>query len=222
MSAKILVIERRAKGVPVFAAGLEKHGFDVVAVETGSAALARLLELAPDLVVVHAASMRTSGKRICQLLRRADNDLPILLITAPDAVVSKDHAASMALALPFTIRKLTNRIHRLLPGAGDRLLHAGPIRLDMDTRRVQCLGRETRLTPRLSRLLQVFMRHPNEVLERDWLFSQVWETDYTGDTRTLDVHISWLRRAIEPDPRRPRFIKTLRGVGYRLDVGEES
>ncbi len=218
MSAKILVIERRRKEIPTFARGLEKQGFDVVLVGTGSAALARLMEIAPDLVVVNAASLRTSGRRICHLLREADNDLPILLVVTSDVVVNKDPAASLVLTLPFTLRKLSNRVRRLLPGEGDRVLHAGPIRLDLDTRRVRCLSKEARLTPRLSRLLQVMMRRPGEVLERDWLFSQVWETDYTGDTRTLDVHISWLRKAIEPNPRQPRFIKTLRGVGYRLDV----
>lgn len=218
MAAKILVIERRRTDLPTFAGGLEKQGFDVVTVSTGSAALARLMEIAPDLVVVNAASLRTSGRRICQRLREADAHLPVLLVVTADIHVNPNHAASQVLTLPFTLRKLSNRVRRLLPGKGERVLHAGPIRLDLDTRRVRCLGKESRLTPRLSRLLQVMMRRPGEVLERDWLFSQVWETDYTGDTRTLDVHISWLRKAIEPDPRHPRFIKTLRGVGYRLEV----
>jgi len=220
MPAKILVIEHRRTDTPVFAHGLEKQGFDVVSLRTGSAALARLLEIAPDLVVVNAASMRTSGRRICQLLRQADHDLPILLVVTAQVSIHKDHDASLVLTLPFTIRKLANRVRRLLPNEGSRVLHAGPIRLDLDARRVRCLGRESRLTPRLNRLLQVFMQHPGEVLQRDWLFSQVWETDYTGDTRTLDVHISWLRKAIEPNPRQPRFVKTIRGVGYRLEVGE--
>jgi DNA-binding response OmpR family regulator len=83
---------------------------------------------------------------------------------------------------------------------------------------VRCQGRETHLTPRLVELLQILMQHPGEVIERDGLFRQVWKTEYTRDTRTLDVHISWLRRVLEADPRRPRFLKTIRGVGYRLDV----
>lgn len=220
MPAKILVIEYRRKHAPAFAQGLEKQGFDVVSLRTGSAALARLLEIAPDLVVVNAASMRTSGRRICQLLRQADQELPILLIVTPEVNLPNDHAATLVLTLPFTIRKLANRVRRLLPNEGSRVLHAGPIRLDLDARLVRCLGKESRLTPRLNRLLQVLMQHPGEVVRRDWLFKQVWETSYTGDTRTLDVHISWLRKAIEPNPSQPRFLKTVRGVGYQLDVGE--
>jgi DNA-binding response OmpR family regulator len=83
---------------------------------------------------------------------------------------------------------------------------------------VRCQGREARLTPRQAQLLQILMQHPGEVVGRDQLFKDVWNTGYTGDTRTLDVHISWLREAIEEDPRNPKFIKTIRGVGYRLDI----
>jgi DNA-binding response OmpR family regulator len=83
---------------------------------------------------------------------------------------------------------------------------------------VKCLSKNSRLTPRLTSLLQVLLQHRGEVIEREELFRQVWETNYTGDTRTLDVHISWLRRAIEMDPDHPRFLHTVRGVGYRLDV----
>jgi DNA-binding response OmpR family regulator len=88
----------------------------------------------------------------------------------------------------------------------------------MEQRRVRCMGKQSKLTPRLVGLLKILMEHRGEVIEREKLFSQVWETEYTVDTRTLDVHISWLREAIEVDPRRPRFLKTIRGVGYRLDV----
>ena len=97
-------------------------------------------------------------------------------------------------------------------------IHAGPVRLDVEKRIVRCLDKQTRLTPRLMRLLKTLMERKGEVVERKALFSQVWETDYTDDTRTLDVHISWLRRAIEVDPEAPKFLKTIRGVGYRLDV----
>jgi DNA-binding response OmpR family regulator len=80
------------------------------------------------------------------------------------------------------------------------------------------LSKNSKLTPRLVRLLRILMERHGEVVEREALFKQVWETNYTGDTRTLDVHISWLRKAIELDPDNPRFLHTIRGVGYRLDV----
>ncbi|MCZ7552982.1 MAG: helix-turn-helix domain-containing protein [Anaerolineales bacterium] len=83
---------------------------------------------------------------------------------------------------------------------------------------MRCQGREATLTPRLAQLLKMLLEHSGEVIERDELFRQIWHTEYTLDTRTLDVHISWLRQAIEEEPRKPRFLKTIRGVGYRLDA----
>lgn len=218
MKAKILWIEgKRAEG-PSFVPSLRKKGYAVELVPTGSAALARIAELVPDLVVVNSASLRTSGKRICTSLRDRVDGLPILVIANSDRPAADDACASIVLTLPFTLRKLTNRMNRLLPGEGQRLLQAGPISLDLERKQVRCQGREARLTPRLARILEVLMRSPGIVLERERLFMDVWNTEYTGDTRTLDVHVSWLRHALEEDPRRPQFLKTIRGVGYRLDV----
>ena len=121
-------------------------------------------------------------------------------------------------SLPFTAQKLVNRVKALMPGDGNNVVSVGPIRLDLENRRVRSLGKNTKLTPRLITLLQILMDKHGEVVEREALFKKVWETNYTGDTRTLDVHISWLRRAIELDPDNPKFLKTIRGVGYRLDV----
>jgi DNA-binding response OmpR family regulator len=98
------------------------------------------------------------------------------------------------------------------------ILKAGPIELNLQTQLVSSNGEQTRLTPRLVKILEMLIDHHGEVVQRDPLFKTVWETDYTGDTRTLDVHISWLRQAVEEDPKHPRFIKTVRGVGYKLDA----
>jgi DNA-binding response OmpR family regulator len=179
--------------------------------------MSRLPGFDPDLVVVNAASMRTSGKRICRSMHESANGVPVVLISEPE-LISEGLSANVVLVLPFTIRKLLNRIRPLLPGDSGQLLHTGPIRLDLERRRVRCQGREAVLTPRLTQLLKAFMEHPGEALERERLFRDVWNTEYTGDTRTLDVHISWLRQAIEENPRKPRFLKTIRGVGYRLDT----
>jgi DNA-binding response OmpR family regulator len=122
------------------------------------------------------------------------------------------------LTLPFTQRKLVNRIGPLLPVDEGGLLKVGPIELDLETQVVRTLGKKTVLTPRLIRLLRMLMDHKGEVVERDTLFKKVWRTNYTGDTRTLDVHISWLRQAIEKDPKKPKMLNTIRGLGYRLDV----
>ena len=213
----LLVIEGRHAEIPSFASDLQKKGFDVQTAQNGSQAVARLKEVSPSLVVINAASLRSTGLRICQSIREKDPKLPIILILESDNEVSKD-AADAVLALPFTVQKLTNRIKPLLPGDGQNVLHVGPIRLDLEKRRVRCLGKSTKLTPRLVTLLHLLMDKHGEVVEREPLFKKAWETNYTGDTRTLDVHISWLRRAIELDPDNPKLLKTIRGVGYRLDI----
>jgi len=218
MRAKLLWVEGKRADGPSFVTHLRKKDFQVETVSTGSGALTRLAEIDPDLAVINAASLRSSGKRICCDLRQRLADLPILLITQPGQETPEDACANMVLTLPFTPRKLLNRIISLLPGEGVLLLHIGPVRLDLEKKRVRCQGREVRLNPRLTRLLQILMQHAGEVIERERLFRETWNTGYTGDTRTLDVHISWLRRAIEDNPRQPKLLKTIRGVGYRLDI----
>jgi DNA-binding response OmpR family regulator len=218
MKAVLLWIDGRPAESASLIAAIRKKGYRIETVPTGSEAVARLPELDPDLVVVNAAFMRSSGTRICNTLRKTYSKLPIVVIVSNSSAIPKDNSANAVLPMPFTPRKLLNRIVPLLPGDGRHLLHVGPIRLDWEHKRVNCQGREARLTPRLTRLLKIFMEHPREVFERGALFREVWETGYTGDTRTLDVHISWLRQAIEKDPRNPVYLKTIRGVGYRLDV----
>lgn len=218
-SGKILWVEGRWANNPDFVSALRKKGYSIDTVSTGKTALARVVRDEHDLVVVNAASMRTSGKRTCRSLRERVNGLPILLISDPERGVSeKEEFINVVLTLPFTTRKLLNRIDPLLPGDEARTLKAGPIRLHMERKQVVMSGKKTTLTPRLVRLLKMLIDHKGDVVEREELFKKVWRTDYTGDTRTLDVHISWLRQAIEKNPRKPKLLKTIRGVGYRLDV----
>jgi len=218
MKARLLWIEGKRADSPSFVPNLRKKEYLVEVVPTGNAALERLEDYDPDMVVLNASSLRTSGKRICREMRTQAPNLPILVILSQTQTLNDESCASVILKMPFTIRKLVNRITRLLPGDGEHLLHVGHIRLDLERKRVRCQGRETRLTPRMARLLQVLMQNPGMVVERAKLFSEVWNTKYTEDTRTLDVHISWLRQTLEEDPRKPQFLKTIRGVGYRLDV----
>ncbi|HET9277606.1 MAG TPA: response regulator transcription factor [Flavitalea sp.] len=213
----LLVIEGRHAEIPSFAPDLQKKGFDVVSAQNGSEAVSKLKQTNPSLVVVNAPSLRSTGIRICLSIRKKDARVPIILIVENEKPVDKELADSV-LSLPFTVQKLVNRIKALMPGDGENMVSVGPIRLDLENRRVRSLGKNTKLTPRLITLLQILMDKHGEVVEREALFKKVWETNYTGDTRTLDVHISWLRRAIELDPDNPKFLKTIRGVGYRLDV----
>jgi DNA-binding response OmpR family regulator len=213
----LLVIEGRHADIPSFAADLQKKGFDVVAFQNGGQAVSKLKQADPSVVVINAASLRSTGVRICHSIRKKDGKIPIVLIVEKEKPLDNELADAI-IALPFTAQKLVNRIKALMPSEGNNVVNVGPIRLDLEHRRVRSLGKNTRLTPRLITLLQILMDKHGEVVEREALFKKVWETNYTGDTRTLDVHISWLRRAIELDPDDPKFLKTIRGVGYRLDI----
>lgn len=217
-SSRILLIESGRASAPSLASVLEKKGYQVRVHHKVDHALHEAQKDEPDLVVLDAASMQASGARMCRTLRSGLNGVPILLVspkgTDPEVILG----ASVILVQPFTPRKLINRVARLVPGDTRFALDVGPVRLNMAQRTVRCLGRESRLTPKEARLLEVFLQNPGKLLSRAWLIRQVWHTDYTGDTRTLDVHMSWLRKAIEPDPKRPRFLRTIRGVGYRFDL----
>jgi len=218
MKYLILLIEGKRVDRPSYMAGLNKKGFIVESVINGAAAIKKLDELKPNAVIIDAASMRTSGTRICASLRKVLSKTPIILILAPNAKNVKDACADEVLYLPFTLQKLLNRLRPYMGISRNKKLVCGPIKLDLKDRWVICGNKKTRLTPRLFVLMESLMRKPGEVLQREDLFRTLWETDYLGDTRSLDVHISWLRKAIEKDPRHPEFIKTERGIGYRLEV----
>ncbi len=219
MRSNILCIEGKYSGSPTFNAALIKKGYKVHREFTGKEALKKLEKRDYHVVVVNAPSMRTTGLRICQSIRQNHKGLPIILISENGKSYNVSEVdANLVLELPFTIRKLHNRIKPLIPNESNKLLKAGPIHLDKERLLVKCQKKETKLTPKTAALLTMLIEWKGEVLKRDQLFSEVWETDFTDDTRTLDVHISWLRQAIEDDPRNPEFIKTLRGIGYRLDV----
>ena len=218
MATNVLWIEGDRKATPSFVPGLRRKGYPVETVPTGMAALARIPSLDPDLVVVNAASLRTSGRRICRALRDRRARLSILLICA-EMKMNGSLDANQILVLPFTLRKLLNRIRALLPEKEGKVLKAGPITFFPDCNRVQLAGSELQqLTPLLAALLNALMQHPGDVVERERIFREVWQTDYVKDTRTLDVHVSWLRQKIEQDPRKPQLLKTVRGVGFRLDT----
>jgi DNA-binding response OmpR family regulator len=215
----ILWIEGRWSGNPEFVSLLRKKGFFIETTSTGKKALEMAAENDYAILVVNAASMRTSGARICKSIYEQHPNLPIILICSPDRVAEGvDQYVGYILVLDFTTRKLVNRIMKLLPGDKEKMVQVGPIIVDSDRNLIHCNGQKTTLTPRLMALLDAFLDKPGKVIPREKLFKDVWKTEYTGDTRTLDVHISWLRQAIEIDPRDPKLLVTIRGVGYKLAV----
>ena len=218
MKHLVLLIEGKRVDRPSYIAGLNKKGFIIESVLNGAEAIQKLDELNPNAVIIDAASMRTTGTRICASLRSVLSQTPIVLILAADAKKVKDVCADEVLYLPFTLQKLLNRLRPYMGISKNKKLVCGPIKLDLKDHWVFCGNKKTRLTPRLFVLMKSLMGKPGEILLREDLFRTLWETDYLGDTRSLDVHISWLRKAIEEDPRHPEFIKNERGVGYRLEV----
>ncbi|MCC7358654.1 MAG: response regulator transcription factor [Anaerolineales bacterium] len=168
--------------------------------------------------MLNAASLKTSGARICRQIRSYLNHTPVVIVADKKNVPDANCGAAATLLIPFTPRKLLNSVARLLPGDDSTSLQVGPIKLNLAQRRISCAGREERVTPKQVRLLEFFLRNPGQMLSRKAIIKHVWDTDYTGDTRTLDVHISWLRSVIEPSPRKPRYLKTMRGQGYRLEL----
>ncbi|MCA9873463.1 MAG: response regulator transcription factor [Anaerolineales bacterium] len=222
--ATLLLVEGRGIGSQTLSEALQKAGYHLKVVHTGKAALQWGEEHQPDLVVFDAASMRSNGARSCRRLRRALDDTPIIHTRPAGEAEDRSAEADVYLEHPFTSRKLLNRIHALLPADDndDQTVRCGELTLYLSKPSVEVSGQgEKRLTPKLTQLLQEFISHPNEIVSRRQLMQNVWKTDYVGDTRTLDVHIRWMRELIEEDPASPKLLRTVRGQGYILAIPSE-
>lgn len=221
-SALLLLVEGRGNGSDSLAEALHKVGYQLFVAHTGKLALDWSDQHRPDLVIFDAASMRTNGVRTCRRLRRVLGETPLIHIRLPGQPEDPlDAQADVYLEHPFTPRKLINRIRTLLPADDndEEVARYGPITLYLSKPSVDVGGQgEKRLTPKLMQLLQEFIRHPNEVVTRRQLMQNVWKTDYVGDTRTLDVHIRWVRELIEENPAQPKLLHTVRGKGYLLNI----
>jgi len=214
----ILWTGKRRTDIPSFVPDLEAKGYKVTFVSTGKVALNKLAKNKPDVMVVDAASMRTTGSRICKTVNGKYPSLPLILINTPSNLPTNEVLADIQLIHPFTIRKLENRIIPFAPSDGENLLKAGPIQLDMERQVVRCNKKEEHVTPRMANLLKMLIDQKGKVIDREKLFSKIWHTNYTEDTRSLDVHINWLRKIIEKNPKKPKLLLTERGKGYKLDL----
>jgi DNA-binding response OmpR family regulator len=216
--AIILLVEAKRAGSNSMASALTKAGYELKVAHTGTAAYQLAKDCPPDLVIFDASSMRSSGSRSCRRLRRELGvDTPIIHSRAAGQLEDQTTEADIFLEHPYTARKLINRVKALLPAddVNGEVVRCGDIILHLSKPSVEVAGRsEHRLTPKLARLLEEFTRHPNEIVSRRQLMQNVWHTDYIGDTRTLDVHIRWMREIIEDDPAKPKLLRTVRGKGY--------
>lgn len=214
------------------AARLREAGFQVAVANDGRAGLDLALTQQPDLVILDVMMPGIDGWTVCRQLRE-QSPVPILMLTAlgdeVDRILGLELGADDYLTKPFSTRELLARVRAMLRRVAldqvttpvETELVLGDLQLDLATRRAYRNGRELKLRYKEFELLSLLMSHPGKVITRAELFDQVWGTDWLGDTRTLDVHIRWLREKVEDDPSRPVAIQTVRGVGYRFAALEE-
>ena len=214
MSLKVLLVESRSKDSYSVESDLLERGDEVVVIHTPRKAPSMAVADWPDLVVVNACSGFLDVKEICRAFDETRLDFPRLVVSHDEAY---NHILNeMFLMIPYSPRQLTQRINKALGNQNDRFLRIGNITVDGLKRNVKRSDRVEHLTPKEFMLLRLLIEHADEVLNRSTIMKEVWETDYLGDTRTLDVHIRWLREKLEDDPSHPQFIITVRGVGYRF------
>jgi DNA-binding response OmpR family regulator len=234
----ILVVDDEPTLRETLAEALEQDGLRVVTAEDGKQALERFRAEAPDLMLLDLMLPHVSGIEVCRIVRR-ESSLPIIMLTAKDGEIDKvvglELGADDYVTKPFSLRELMARIRsqlRRLDAAEAREdepaaavgsvapVRLGDVSVDLAGHRLLRGGVELAVKPKAFDLLAFLVRNPGQVFTRDQLLQKVWGYDYAGETRTVDVHVHWLRSAVEADPGHPRYLQTVRGVGYVLRLPE--
>jgi DNA-binding response OmpR family regulator len=227
MSAKILVVDDEAKIVKLVRAYLEQTGFQVVEAGDGQTALIQARREKPDLVVLDLNLPGIDGLEVARTLRREGNT-PIIMVTArvedTDRIVGLELGADDYMTKPFNMRELVARVRAVLRRTSveaptPETLRAGDIELDLNRRQATLAGRPLDLTRTEFELLSVLVQNPGRAFTRLDLLDRVQGEAYEGYERTVDAHVKNLRAKLGDDPRRPHYIETVYGVGYRLGTG---
>ncbi len=225
---RVLVVEDEESYSDALSYVLRKEGFDVAVAVTGPAALEEFDRAGADIVLLDLMLPGLPGTEVCRQLR-AVSAVPVIMVTAKDGEVDKvvglELGADDYVTKPYSPRELVARIRavlRRLSEPADSLapstLEAGPVRMDVDRHVVSVDGGHVRLPLKEFELLELFLRNSGRVLTRGQLIDRVWGADYVGDTKTLDVHVKRLRAKIEPDPATPKYLVTVRGLGYKYEA----
>lgn len=223
---RVLVVEDEESYSDALAYMLRKEGFEVSIAADGNAALAEFDRNGADIVLLDLMLPGIPGTEVCRQIR-ATSSVPVIMVSAKDDEVDKvvglELGADDYVTKPYSPRELVARIRAVLrrgvePEAAASTLEAGPVRMDVERHVVTVDGTETKLPLKEFELLEMFLRNPGRVLTRGQLIDRVWGSDYVGDTKTLDVHVKRLRAKLEPDPSEPRYLVTVRGLGYKLDL----
>lgn len=232
-TSRILVVEDEELIREMLVVALEEEGYGVVTASDGRSAVEYLKSCEPnsgevslDLVILDLMLPQINGLDICRLLRHQGNPVPILMLSAKgsetDRVLGLEVGADDYLTKPFSMRELVARCRALLRRQRFISLPQLPVlkykdvSLNPQECRVLVRGQEVSLSPKEFRLLELFMSYARRVWSREQLLDQVWGPDFVGDSKTVDVHIRWLREKLELDPSRPEYIVTVRGFGYRF------
>ncbi len=226
MARTILVVEDETTLRETLADALEVEGFRVIAAADGRDALTRFRADKPDLILLDLMLPELSGIEVCRIIR-AESGVPIVMLTAKDSeldkVVGLELGADDYVTKPFSLRELSARIRALFrrseqaaapDAAGPAVVDLGRVQVDLAGHRLLRDGDALAIKPKAFELLAFLLRHPGQAFTRDQLLEHVWGYDYAGETRTVDVHVHWLRSTLEDDAAAPRFIHTVRGVGY--------
>jgi two-component system response regulator RegX3 len=223
---RVLVVEDEESFSDALSYMLRKEGFEVSVAATGTEALTSFERTGADIVLLDLMLPEMSGSEVCRQIRQRSS-VPIIMVTARDAEIDKvvglEIGADDYVTKPYSPRELVARIRAVLrrrsepTEAESPTLAAGPVRMDVDRHVVTVGGDGVSLPLKEFELLEMFLRNAGRVLTRGQLIDRIWGADYVGDTKTLDVHVKRLRGKIEPEPSSPRYIVTVRGLGYKFE-----
>ena len=223
---RVLVVEDEDSFSDPLSYMLRNEGFEVAVAPTGPEALEEFDRHGADLVLLDLMRPGLPGTEVCRQLRNRST-VPVIMLTAKDSEIDKvvglELGADDYVTKPFSSRELVARIRAVLRRHGqaeepeDAALEAGPVRMDVERHTVSVSGRGVQLPLKEFELLEMLLRNAGRVLTRMQLIDRVWGADYVGDTKTLDVHVKRLRAKIEPDPAVPRYLVTVRGLGYKFE-----
>ncbi|WP_199309623.1 response regulator transcription factor [Synechocystis sp. FACHB-383] len=232
-SHRILVVEDEVSIRETIVLSLQEEGYEVYAVDDGRDALALLQEFsedpgqaAVDLIILDIMLPQVNGLDVCRSLRFGGDNTPILIVSAKGSEMEKvtglEVGADDYITKPFSMRELVARCRAMIRRQGLAGNSIAPFRKFRDLVlypqecRVLMRGEEVNLAPKEFRLLELFMSYPRRVWSREQLIEHIWGIDFMGDSKTVDVHIRWLREKLEQDPSQPEYLVTVRGFGYRF------
>ena len=223
---RVLVVEDEESFSDALSYMLRREGYEVEVAGTGVDALTTFDRSGADLVLLDLMLPGLSGTEVCRELRNRSH-VPIIMVTARDSEVDKvvglELGADDYVTKPFSSRELVARIRAVLRRGMEpeelmlNVVEAGPVRMDVERHVVSVDGQQVQLPLKEFDLLELLLRNAGRVLTRGQLIDRVWGADYVGDTKTLDVHVKRLRAKIEPDPATPKYLVTVRGLGYKFE-----